>query len=251
MAADHERSAVAVDLDEHGPTDRPDDDAAEAGRRRSGPPAEATRAAVLAAAERLFAERGIYGVSLREIAEAAGQRNNAAVHYHFGGREELIRTLFERRFIHLDNRRRTLLEELDAAGKGDDLVSLVRVLVVPFTESMDQPQGGHWARLVAKMHQDPRFNPFAVHADHRHPYSASEETTAATRELAVRIQESLDLDYGLAMARFFIVITMVVHSVADRAALVADGSAALTGPSEDFAERLVRASVAILRGVDA
>lgn len=219
-------------------------------RKRPGPPADATRTAVLNAAERLFAERGINGVSLREIAEAAGQRNNAAVHYHFGGREELLRTLFERRFIHLDQRRAAMLADLDASGRGTDLDGLVRAMLLPFTESMDHPEGGAWVRLVAKMHEDARFNPFALNADDRHPYLAAEETTVATRALAVRIMEVLDLDYGLAMARFFVVITMVVHAVADRAALAAEGSAALVGPPADLSERLVHASIAILKGAD-
>lgn len=220
-------------------------------RKRPGPPADATRTAVLAAAERLFAERGIHGVSLREIAEAAGQRNNAAVHYHFGGRDQLVRTLFERRFVHLDERRATMLAELDAEGRGHDLDGLVRAMILPFTESMDHPDGGWWVRLVAKMHEDPRFNPFALNADDRHPYQAGEEITAGTRAVAIRIMDVLDLDYGAAMARFFIVITMVVHAVADRAALAAEGSAALIGSPDELAERLVHASLAILRGADA
>jgi AcrR family transcriptional regulator len=35
-----------------------------------------TRERLLVTAERLFAERGVAGVSLREIGAAAGQRNN-------------------------------------------------------------------------------------------------------------------------------------------------------------------------------
>ena len=70
------------------------------------------------------------------------------------------------------------------------------------------------------------------------------------RAVAIRIMDVLDLDYGAAMARFFIVITMVVHTVADRAALAAENSAALIGSPDELAERLVHASLAILRGAD-
>ena len=45
---------------------------------------------LLLTAERLFAQRGCEGVSLREIAQAAGSRNNNAVQYHFGSREGLM-----------------------------------------------------------------------------------------------------------------------------------------------------------------
>jgi AcrR family transcriptional regulator len=54
---------------------------------------EATRELILDTAERLFAEHGIYAVSNRQIAEAAGQGNTAAVGYHFGSRTELIEAM--------------------------------------------------------------------------------------------------------------------------------------------------------------
>src|SRR5438270_11775123 len=88
-----------------------------------------TRGIILDAAERLYAERGLDGVSLRQITEAAGQRNNAAVHYHFGGRDGLVRTLFETRWAELEERRAAMLAELDAAGRGDDVKELVCVLL--------------------------------------------------------------------------------------------------------------------------
>ncbi|MEV1201628.1 helix-turn-helix domain-containing protein, partial [Microbispora rosea] len=43
-------------------------------------PAETTVRRLVDAAERLFAERGIDAVSLREINAAAGQRNSTALH---------------------------------------------------------------------------------------------------------------------------------------------------------------------------
>ena len=122
-----------------------------------------TRERILDAAERLYAEKGLDGVSLREIGEAAGQRNTAAVHYHFGGRDGLVEALFERRFASLDARRGALLDALDADGRGDDLAALVRVLVEPFTEAMDGI-GGWWVRFVARLHEDPRYNPFGMPA---------------------------------------------------------------------------------------
>uniref|UniRef100_UPI0010418D0F TetR/AcrR family transcriptional regulator n=1 Tax=Actinomadura fibrosa TaxID=111802 RepID=UPI0010418D0F len=55
-----------------------------------------TRERLLDAAERLYAERGIDGVSLREIVQAAGARNATAVQYHFGDRGGVIRAIFAR-----------------------------------------------------------------------------------------------------------------------------------------------------------
>lgn len=58
---------------------------------------ESTRQRILVAAERLFAERGISAVPLRDIGVAAGQRNHAAVQYHFGEREEIVRAIMDYR----------------------------------------------------------------------------------------------------------------------------------------------------------
>jgi AcrR family transcriptional regulator len=216
-------------------------------RRRPGPSPVATRTAILDAAEELFADRGLHGVSLREVAEAAGQRNNAAVHYHFGGRDELVQALFERRFVELDRHRAAMLAALDEAGRGRDLDRLVEALVLPFTECMHGDERGSWVRLVAKLHEDPRFNPFSSGADDTHPYTASTESTAATREVVARIQDVLGIDRAGAMALFFIVTSMVVHAVADRESLARAGAAGQLGTPDQLAAQLVAAANAILR----
>ena len=51
---------------------------------------EQTRMTLINAAEELFAQSGIDGVSLRQINVTAGQKNSSAVHYHFGSKESLI-----------------------------------------------------------------------------------------------------------------------------------------------------------------
>ena len=56
---------------------------------------EATRAAVLAAAERLFAERGFANTSLRDISNASGV-SHPLIHHHFGSKEELYQAVKRR-----------------------------------------------------------------------------------------------------------------------------------------------------------
>ena len=68
-----------------------------------------TRDKLVAAAERLFAERGANNVSLREINRAAGQKNVAALHYHFGSRRALMLAIFERRMAGINQRRLAML----------------------------------------------------------------------------------------------------------------------------------------------
>ena len=200
-----------------------------------------TRARILAAAERLYAERGVDGVSLREITEAAGQRNNAAVHYHFGGRDELVRELFELRYAQLEARRAEMLAELDDAGRGADVEALVRVLVAPFAEAADQGAEGTWVRFVARLHEDPRFNPFGAL-----PYAAREEAMAASREVTGRIRRVVKLTPKQAEARFYLVTTLAVHAVADRQALAAAGAGEHLPRGRALVDVLVDAAVAIL-----
>ncbi|MGY4101179.1 TetR family transcriptional regulator [Nocardia sp. R16R-3T] len=70
--------------------------------------AEDPRAALLDAGERLIAERGV-DVPLRDIAAAAGQRNNSAVHYYFDSRAGLLEAIVDRRMNWLEDRRMGLL----------------------------------------------------------------------------------------------------------------------------------------------
>ena len=58
----------------------------------------ATRERILDAAERLFAERGYDGASLRAITGQA-RVNLAAVNYHFRSKRALMRAVFARRRI--------------------------------------------------------------------------------------------------------------------------------------------------------
>jgi AcrR family transcriptional regulator len=52
-----------------------------------------TRDLLKLAARRLFAHRGLDGVSVRDIVLAAGQRNSGSLHYYFGTKENLAREL--------------------------------------------------------------------------------------------------------------------------------------------------------------
>ena len=87
-------------------------------RMRTTPRAasEETRNQIKAAAQMLFARHGVDAVTVQQIVAAAGQRNNAALHYHFGSKEELIRQLVVDGAAVLDERRQEMLRELEARG---------------------------------------------------------------------------------------------------------------------------------------
>jgi AcrR family transcriptional regulator len=106
------------------------------------------RERLLVTAERLIAEQGT-SVSLREIAAAAGQKNNSAVHYHFGSREALIEAVIEFRQRSLERDRLALLAQQEADGR-IDLRALVSALISPMFTTPYVDGATHYARFMEK-----------------------------------------------------------------------------------------------------
>src|SRR5688500_13800412 len=75
----------------------------------------ATKERLLNAAERLFAARGFAGTSLREVTASAGV-NVAAIHYHFGSKEELLRAVLSRIVEPVNRERLEMLNQAVAAA---------------------------------------------------------------------------------------------------------------------------------------
>jgi AcrR family transcriptional regulator len=94
-------------------------------------PSDLTRTAILAAAERLYAERGFGDVTLRDIVAEANV-NLAAVNYHFGSKDELIAELFVTRSLALNRERLSELKAAEEAGDGRaPIEAVLRALVGP------------------------------------------------------------------------------------------------------------------------
>src|SRR5690606_17611446 len=96
-------------------------------RRTMARHGDQSRQALLDAAEELFATQGIDSVSNRRIAEFAGQANHSAVAYHFGGRDDLIRAIFDRHEQPVRGRRAELAARLPA---DPEVTDHLRCLVV-------------------------------------------------------------------------------------------------------------------------
>jgi AcrR family transcriptional regulator len=79
-----------------------------------------TKERLLDAAERLLAERGFEGTSLRAVTQAAGTSVSAA-NYHFGSKEELLRATLLRRVEPMNRRRLACLDDLERAAGGAPL----------------------------------------------------------------------------------------------------------------------------------
>ena len=91
----------------------------------------ATKAQVLAAAERLFALHGFQNVSVRDITAEAGV-NLASVNYHFGSKDALLFEIFRRRTAELNRDRARMLHEAADRHAGKPPVrEILRALFEP------------------------------------------------------------------------------------------------------------------------
>jgi AcrR family transcriptional regulator len=143
-------------------------------------PRGTARLAILRAAERLFAERGIEAVSLRDVSAAAGQRNHSAAQYHFGDRGQLVAAVFEARMEPINERRHQMLDEL----VGDDPAALVGALVSPLVEAVAAEADGWYARFLARA----RWDTMAAEVLADHPSATS--VRELNRRLARRLAEA-------------------------------------------------------------
>ncbi len=112
------------------------------------------RFAILLAAEKLFAQRGYNGVSIRQIADEAGVPL-ALVGYYFGPKHELFGAIFE----HWNS---TIRERLDAlakvrtrAGEADYLEQVVAAFVGPVLRLRASPEGQWYALLMTRGLNEP------------------------------------------------------------------------------------------------
>lgn len=104
-------------------------------------PTGTTRTRLLEAAERLFAERGIDGVSLREITRESGAKNAVAIQYHFGDRAGVLEAILSKHDPVIEAGRHALLDEYEASGE-TDLRLLAGALVRPLAAKLAEPDGG-------------------------------------------------------------------------------------------------------------
>lgn len=117
-----------------------------------------TRERILQAAESLFMEHGYAATSLRGIT-ARAKANLAAVNYHFGSKEALIREVFERRLGPLNAARVTYLDRLEAEARGKPLPveRVIEAIVVPVLQVSRDPlaRGTVFLRLLGRAFSEP------------------------------------------------------------------------------------------------
>ena len=98
--------------------------------RRMTRPSDVTRERIMKAAERLFAESGYDGTSIRAIV-AKAKVNQAAINYHFDGKDGLYREVLRGAFRALTEQQLTHAEELKLMSREEALSQFVRRQLQP------------------------------------------------------------------------------------------------------------------------
>jgi AcrR family transcriptional regulator len=106
-----------------------------------------TKERLLAAGEKLFARHGVHRVTVRELNEVAGQRNASALHYHFGGRDGLLRAIVDKHQEIVDRDRGERLKDLVDPTVRD----LVELVLAPLAEQLRSPSGRDYLRIVPQI----------------------------------------------------------------------------------------------------
>jgi AcrR family transcriptional regulator len=120
----------------------------------------ATHDRILDAAEFLFADHGVAGTSVRAITDQA-QVNVAAVNYHFGSKENLVRAVIARRLSGLEAARSAALDAVDELakreGRAPTAPELVASFIAPvFDQALSEETGWpHFIRFISRLAWEP------------------------------------------------------------------------------------------------
>lgn len=179
-----------------------------------GERAAATRELMLAAAERLFAEHGLLAVSNRQVGEAAGQGNNAAVGYHFGTKADLVRAIIRKHTAHIDRLRAQAVGGVDGSAQVRDWITCLVRPVTGHLASLGRPTW--FARFSAQVATDPASRSIMV-----------EEALDAPslRRVALGLNRCLpDLPAQVRGERGDMTRQLIVHMCAERERALAEGA---------------------------
>jgi AcrR family transcriptional regulator len=131
--------------------------------------------AIIVAAERLFGQHGLDGVSLRQVVAAAGQVNPSAVQHHFGSKRGLIQAVYEMRTPRIEAARQARLNSMRGKATMEDLVG---AHLEPIIEVLPNPDRVLYARFML------RLLPLS---DAEHPHFSCLEMCAASVEIVRRM----------------------------------------------------------------
>jgi AcrR family transcriptional regulator len=196
-----------------------------------------SKSRLLASAEQLFGDYGIEAVSARQIALAAGQRNQSAIRYHFGSKDDLIVALLDARIAEINERRAAMLE---APGIGGDMRGLIAAIAAPLAERVERDASGSaYVRFLAHLFSDRQRRDLLI--EHGASAALLRRIYGDLRRLSGALPEAIFAE------RLRLVVGGIIHALADRERLRAKGTA---GPfvltQAAFLSNLIDASIGIL-----
>jgi AcrR family transcriptional regulator len=192
---------------------------------------------LLAAAEGLFADFGIEAVSARQIALAAGQRNQSAIRYHFGSKDDLIVALLDERITEINERRAAMLQP---PGTANDMRALIGAIAAPLAERVERDASGSaYVRFLAHLFSDRQRRDLLI--EHGESAALLRRIYADLRRLAGAMPEAIFAE------RLRLMVGGIIHALADRERLRAKGNAGPFVLTQDaFLNNLIDASIGIL-----
>jgi AcrR family transcriptional regulator len=177
------------------------------------PDASQTRARLLDAAALAFARDGVLNASLIDITRQAGQRNRAALTYHFGSRDGILCAVLDRHAPFLARREGELLE-LAMRSPDGDLDPVVEAIVRPAAELADGDWRGRCCLLIIA----------ELTGEDMEQYSAELRqvlaSTGGNEVFALLTERTSWLSDALRTERFSLMVMFILRAIADRARLL-------------------------------
>jgi AcrR family transcriptional regulator len=175
------------------------------------PDASKTKTKLLDSAARAFARDGVFNASLIDITRQAGQRNRAALRYHFGSRDGILCAVIDRHAPFLARREGELLE---VARRTADLEPVVEALVRPAAELADSGWRGRCCLLIiAELTGEDR-------AQYSRELQAVVARTGGNEVFALLTERTGFLTDALRTERFALMVMFILRAIADRARLL-------------------------------
>lgn len=191
---------------------------------------------LITTAEELYGRQGVDAVSLRQIAEAAGQRNPAVVQYHFSTKQGLMRAIVEHRTFAPNRRRNELLDALAAEGRADDVRALLECAVYPLVEQL--PDYANFLRFVNQAHANQQLSDIMWNLDDDHG--------SGTRRLGRLLLDAMgDVPLAVKVNRLQIGFQLLLQAISAQVTKVQDGVEGLL-PNEVFYADMINAVTAFL-----
>jgi AcrR family transcriptional regulator len=172
-----------------------------------------TREKLLDAAGRAFAEDGVFNASLIDITRQAGQRNRAALHYHFGSRDGVLCAIIDRHAPFLARREGELLEVASRAGS-DDVAAVIEAVVRPAAELAESGwRGRSCLVIIAELAgEDPTHYSPAL--------QAALARTGGNEVYALLGARMAEVSPEVRVERFALITSFILRAVGDRARLL-------------------------------